>query len=74
MAGPDFSSILAGLAVGGMSQADIARRLQVDPSTVCRMINGEIRQPGFDTGTRILSLQAKSLNSFVSIRNRIGCK
>ena len=71
---PDFSAILSGLASNGMSQADIARRLRVDPSTVCRMISGEIRQPSYATGSRILSLQHKSLNPLVRINNRFGGK
>lgn len=74
MAVPDISSILAGLAHNGMTQADIARRLQVAPSTVCRMINGEIRSPSFQTGTRIMTLNDKSLNSLLRISNSIGCK
>jgi transcriptional regulator with XRE-family HTH domain len=74
MAVPDFSAILAGLAQNGMSQADIARRLHLDPSTICRVINGEIRQPSYSTGSKILTLQAKSLGSLVSTHNRFGGK
>jgi transcriptional regulator with XRE-family HTH domain len=70
---PDFSAILAGLTQS-MTQADIARRLHVDPSTVCRVINGEIRSPSFATGSRILSLQAKSLKVLVNTGNDFECK
>jgi len=71
---PDFAAILTGLASNGLSQADMARRLQVDRSTVCRMINGEIRQPCYQTGVRIMTLQAKSLKTMVSICNRFQGK
>ena len=74
MAVPDFSAILAGLNNNGMTQADLARRLHVDPSTVCRIVNGDIRQPSFETGAKILTLQTKSLKLFVNICNPIGCK
>lgn len=74
MAQPDFSTILAGLAHNGMTQADIARRLHVDPSTVCRMINGEIRSPSFQIGAKILSLHDKSLKTLVRINNPIWSK
>ena len=74
MAVPNFSSILAGLATNGMTQADMARRLQIDPSTVCRVLHGEIRSPSFQTGSRILSLHAKSLGLLVHTSNRFGGK
>jgi predicted XRE-type DNA-binding protein len=74
MAVPDFSAILAGLTQHGMTQASIARSLAVDPSTVCRIVNGDIRQPSFETGAKIITLNAKSLKSFVSICKPIGCK
>jgi transcriptional regulator with XRE-family HTH domain len=74
MAVPDFQSILAGLAHNGMTQADIARRLHVDPSTVCRIVSGDIRSPSFQIGTKIMTLHDKSLKSLLSTRNPIGCK
>ena len=69
MSGVDFAAILAGIAESGASQADIARQLHVAPSTVCRIASGEIRQPCFETGSRILSLQAKSLIPLLRTRN-----
>ena len=67
---PDFSAILSGLTCNGLTQADIARRLHLDPSTVCRMINGEIRSPSYANGLKIMSLHTKSLKLLVSTLNR----
>lgn len=74
MAAPDFSAILAGFAQNGVSQADIARRLQLDPSTVCRIANGQTRSPTFETGAKILVMHDKSLKSLMHTNNRFGCK
>ena len=75
MAGaPDFSAILAGFAQSGLTQADLARHLQVDRSTVWRMINGETRMPTLQTANRIVDLQAKSLISLLRTCNKNGCK
>jgi transcriptional regulator with XRE-family HTH domain len=72
MRAPDFAAIVAGLTDHGLTQAELARCLHLDRSTVYRIACGDIRQPSFETGSKLLHLQAKSLKSLLHTRNTDG--
>jgi predicted XRE-type DNA-binding protein len=57
----DFSVIIAGLATAGLSQAEVARHAKVHRSTISKLALGDMREPTYSAGVRIVTLAEKHL-------------
>jgi DNA-binding NarL/FixJ family response regulator len=54
-----FAALIAGLEDQGLSRDDIARQSNLSPATVWRYATQNVRQPSYQTASRIESLAKK---------------
>lgn len=59
----DWKTIILGLSASGLTQAEIAKYCGCGQSTISELLRGEIRDPAYRIGSRLIELYQSTASS-----------